>query len=186
MTTARGYVPNADVIRENPNNMEVLLFLDNISVIDDILGKTPNSSQAADAGLRKIAKELSPGAKTRVTWVPGHKDIRGNEIADTLAKEGGEVRCTNLGRHGSIRLQSIKGLELPRINSNVFTITHIRHWTFRDRKRHRDYDWESRRPPYYEGWDLDVPAAPRATTTPAHAAPPNRGAFWPRRLCQLP
>lgn len=99
-TTACGYIPNTEVydaeavgafeatklaktrIRDNPDITEVLLFLDNTAVIDGILGKPPDSSQGAYMGLRNIAKELSPRVNTRVAWVPGHKDILGNERAD--------------------------------------------------------------------------------------------------------
>ena len=30
----------------------------------------------------------SRGIKTNIDWVPGHVNVRGNEQADTLAKEG--------------------------------------------------------------------------------------------------
>ncbi|KAL6789519.1 hypothetical protein GGI42DRAFT_245377 [Trichoderma sp. SZMC 28013] len=83
-------------IRGNPNIREVLLFLDNSAVVDDILGKTPDSSQKAYMGLRKIAKDLPPPppprVTTRVAWVPGHKDILGKEEADKLAKERGRLQ----------------------------------------------------------------------------------------------
>lgn len=55
---------------------------------------TAASSQGAYMGLRKIAKELRPSVTTKVAWVPGHKDVHGNEVADTLAKEGSELPTT--------------------------------------------------------------------------------------------
>ena len=40
-------------------------------------------------GFRAAAKKLaSQGIKTYLSWVPGHKDVRGNKIADQLAKRG--------------------------------------------------------------------------------------------------
>ncbi|KAL7940224.1 hypothetical protein V8C42DRAFT_363610 [Trichoderma barbatum] len=103
-TTACGYLPNAEVydaeavgayegmkltrtrVMANPDIKEVLLFLDNSSVVDGILGTTPASSQRAYMGLRNIAQKLLPGVTTRVAWVPGHKDVLGNETAGKLAR----------------------------------------------------------------------------------------------------
>ncbi|RFU74236.1 endonuclease exonuclease phosphatase [Trichoderma arundinaceum] len=70
---------------------EIMIFLDNSSVIDGILGKTPDSSQGECMKLRRIALELLLGIKTKVAWVPGHKNVLGNEKADKLAKEGSEL-----------------------------------------------------------------------------------------------
>lgn len=92
-------------IRANPDIKELILFLDNSSVVDGILGPTPASSQGAYMGLGKIAKELLPSVTTRVAWVPGHEDVYGNEVADELAKEGSE---------------------LPTKHSRTATITHIK------------------------------------------------------------
>ncbi|KKO96477.1 pyruvate decarboxylase, partial [Trichoderma harzianum] len=77
----------------NPDIQEILLFLDNSAVVDGILGPTPASSQGAYMGLRQIAQKLLPRVTTRVAWVPGHKDVLGNEEADRLAKEGSELPC---------------------------------------------------------------------------------------------
>lgn len=156
-TTACGYIPNAEVydaeavgafealklarnrVRDNPNITEILLFLDNTAVIDGILGKTPDSSQQAYMGLRRIAKELLPKVTTRVAWVPGHEGIMGNERADVLAKEGSE-----LSRH----------------QGNISTITHIRRWTRKERQINRDAHWWSNQPPYYKKWGLGAPPMP--------------------------
>ncbi|KAL6898422.1 hypothetical protein GGI43DRAFT_407685 [Trichoderma evansii] len=55
--------------------------------------------------LRKIVKGLLPAVSTKVAWVPGYKDVYGNEVADALAKEGSE---------------------LPAHQSKTATITHIK------------------------------------------------------------
>ncbi|KAL6702198.1 ribonuclease H-like domain-containing protein [Trichoderma pleuroticola] len=71
----------------NPDIREILLFLDNSALL--------------------------PRVTTKVAWVPGHKDILGNEEADRLAKEG---------------------LELPCYLSNCSTITYIKRWVKKKRR----------------------------------------------------
>ncbi|KAL7919595.1 ribonuclease H-like domain-containing protein, partial [Trichoderma austrokoningii] len=156
-TKSNGCLPNAEVYdaeavgafeamklarertRQDPSINEVILFLDNSAVVDGILGQTPHSSQSAYMGLRKIAKELLPGIHTKVAWVPGHKDILGNEAADKLAKEGSE---------------------LPPPPSRTATIMHIKRLARSERNRRRELDWDRNRPPYYKRWRLDAPLKP--------------------------
>lgn len=160
-TTACGFIPNAEVydaeamgaheamklakerIRGNPNIREVLLFLDNSAVVDDILGKTPDSSQKAYMGLRKIAKDLPPPppprVTTRVAWVPGHKDILGKEEADKLAKARSK---------------------LPKTHCSTSTITHTRRWARKERGRLQKEYWDESQPSYYKTWRLFAPTMP--------------------------
>ena len=152
-TKTNGCLPNAEVydaeavgafeaiklakkrIQSDPDIKELILFLDNSAVVDGILGLTPASTQGVYMGLRKIAKDLSPNTVTKVAWVPGHKDIYGNEVADKLAKEGSE---------------------LPTPPSRIATITHIKRWARSERRRLRELDWDQNRPPYYRRWRLDA------------------------------
>lgn len=152
-TSSCGNLPNAEVydaeavgafealklaktrIRSNPDIKELILFLDNSAVVDGILGTTPASSQNAYMGLRRIAKEILPEVITRVAWVPGHKDIHGNETADALAK---------------------RGSELPRPPTQYYTITNLRRRAKEGKKELRELDWESNRPGYYNRWRLDA------------------------------
>ncbi|KKO96471.1 hypothetical protein THAR02_11428 [Trichoderma harzianum] len=156
-TSGSGYLANSEVydaeavaaheamklakerVQANPNVREILLFLDNSSVVDSVLGKTPASSQSSYIGLRKIAKDLLPEVTTKVAWVPGHKDVFGNEKADTLAKEGAS---------------------LPRHNSHLSTITHIMRWKREKLRLMREEEWDEVRPLYYKKWRLDAPAMP--------------------------
>ena len=156
-TKARGSLANAEVydaeavgafealklardrIRADPDIKELILFLDNSAVVDGILGPTPASSQGAYMGLRKIAKELQPSVTTRVSWVPGHKDVHGNEVADALAKEGSE---------------------LPTTHTKLATITHIKRRARRERKRLQELDWDTNRPSYYGQWRIDASPKP--------------------------
>ncbi|PNP44425.1 hypothetical protein TGAMA5MH_03815 [Trichoderma gamsii] len=152
-TKSNGCLPNSEVydaeavgafeaiklarerIRLDPSINEIILFLDNSAVVDGILGPTPYSSQSAYMGLRKIAKDLQPGIRTRVAWVPGRKDIHGNETADKLAKEGSE---------------------LPTLPSRTATITHIRSWTRSERRRLWELYWDENQRLYYRRWRLDA------------------------------
>lgn len=148
-TTSCGHLPNAEVydaealklartrIAADPIIKELILFLGNSVVVDGILGPTPASSQGAYMGLRKIAKKPLPEVITRVAWVPGHKDIYGNETADALAK---------------------RGSELPRPPSKVSTITHIKRWARQRRKALQELDWDANRPSYYDHWKLEAPS----------------------------
>lgn len=156
-TSSCGYLANAEVydaeavgafeamklarirIASNPDIKEILLFLDNSAVVDGILGNTPASSQGAYMGLRKIAKELQPHVTTKVAWVPGHKDVLGNERADKLAKEGSE---------------------LPRHTSSCATITHIKRWARKERRLILEAYWDDNSPSYYRRWQLDALAMP--------------------------
>jgi hypothetical protein len=86
-------------------------------------------------GLRQIAQKLLPRVTTRVAWVPGHKDVLGNEEADRLAKEGSELPC---------------------LSRNCSTITFIKRWVKKKRREIQDADWESNYPESYKAgrWGL--------------------------------
>ncbi|EKG09164.1 hypothetical protein MPH_13848 [Macrophomina phaseolina MS6] len=62
----------------------VVLCIDNTSVIQGIDGHTPASSQSQFTRLKSTRQELRIPVETR--WCPGHMGITGNEEADQLAK----------------------------------------------------------------------------------------------------
>ncbi|RFU78528.1 reverse transcriptase [Trichoderma arundinaceum] len=101
---------------------EIMLFLDNSAVVDGILGKTPDSSQGTYMKLRNIARELLPAIKIKVSWVPGHKNVLGNERADQLAKEGSE---------------------LPAYPQPWSTVTHVKRWTRKKIKELWERAWDN-------------------------------------------
>lgn len=76
---------------------------------------------------------------TRVAWVPGHKDIHGNETADALAKGGSE---------------------LPKPPSQYSTITNLKRRARQGKKDLQELDWETNRPAYYKRWRLEAPPKP--------------------------
>lgn len=53
-----------------------------------------------------------------------------------------------------------EGSELPRINSNLSTITHIKRWARKERKVQRNHHWFDSQPSYYKRWELEAPTAP--------------------------
>lgn len=64
----------------------LFICLDNTSVVDGLNGTPPESSQNIFTRFKELAIRHGPGVT--VKWIPGHKDIEGNEAADKLAKDG--------------------------------------------------------------------------------------------------
>ncbi|KAK2752250.1 reverse transcriptase [Colletotrichum kahawae] len=60
------------------------ICIDNTSVIQGIRGGAPDSSQAAFLEIQAAARIYT----IQTHWSPGHQGIKGNEEADSLAKEG--------------------------------------------------------------------------------------------------
>ena len=58
-------------------------------MIDYIGGTAPQSSQLTFHNFQKVG-ERQPGI-IQVRWCPGHTRIKGNELADKLAKEGAKL-----------------------------------------------------------------------------------------------
>ncbi len=55
-------------------------------VVNGLNGTPPELSRSAFIRFREIAEAYELGVT--VKWIPGHKDIKGNEAADKLAKDG--------------------------------------------------------------------------------------------------
>ncbi len=69
--------------------------LDNTSVVDGLNGTPPESSRSIFIRFKDLAGAHGPGVT--VKWIPGHKDIEGNEGSCRQAREG---RChAGLGSH---------------------------------------------------------------------------------------
>ncbi|KAF8320946.1 hypothetical protein DL93DRAFT_2107613, partial [Clavulina sp. PMI_390] len=70
---------------------QIFFFADNTGAIQRIFEGTPGLAQHCSLRFRQnILKVLddNPNIHVTIEWVPGHKDIRGNEKADQLAKDG--------------------------------------------------------------------------------------------------
>ena len=101
--------------------------LDNTSVVDGLNGHPPESSQNIFLRFQELATAHEAGVI--VKWVPGHRDIEGNEAADTLAKEGA--------------LQEVTITTAP-------TISWVRRELGRKKKKEFAQWWEAQKEPRYQ------------------------------------
>jgi ribonuclease HI len=81
--------------RKNSAN-HIFLFADNTSAVQSIFDPKPGPSQLyAIKTHRHLTRFLDshPNNQVTIAWCPGHKNIRGNERADKLAKEARDRAC---------------------------------------------------------------------------------------------
>ena len=70
------------------------LCLDNQAAVRHPTSPRPNSGQHSRLAIRALVEEMRnthPLMAIRVSWVPGHADVEGNERADARAKAGAEA-----------------------------------------------------------------------------------------------
>jgi ribonuclease HI len=70
---------------------QIRFFADNTGAIQRIYKGTPGLDQACSLRFRGATHRILdayPEIKIEISWVPGHHDIPGNDIADRLAKRG--------------------------------------------------------------------------------------------------
>jgi ribonuclease HI len=80
----------------------VYFFTDNTGAIQRIFRGTPGKAQACSNRFREIILRIldsDVNLQVSVEWTPGHFDIEGNDMADSLAKEGSADPCPNPGWH---------------------------------------------------------------------------------------
>lgn len=119
--------------------------IDSTSVIQGILGDTPDSSQEQFLRFRYNQLKLAP-ARTQVRWSPGHVGIKGNEKADQLAGE--------LTSEDSILRD---GGRAPR---TLPTVSHRTSEGARKRQQLFDDWWKASRPSDYQKWALPAKTRP--------------------------
>ena len=68
------------------------VFLDNSAAIRRLSHLQPGSGQAYAIEIHRISSRLTDkGIRLHIHWVPGHSRIEGNDMADTLAKQGSKL-----------------------------------------------------------------------------------------------
>ena len=73
----------------NTDHDLILLVSDNKAGLFRLKSLNDNPGQLALLQILNYLKIIKDkGASIELVWVPGHKNIKGNELADKLAKEG--------------------------------------------------------------------------------------------------
>ena len=68
------------------------VFLDSTAAIKRLQHLRPGSGQSVAIAIHTLAHELQDlGIQLHIHWVPGHQQVKGNEIADFLAKQGSQL-----------------------------------------------------------------------------------------------
>ena len=70
---------------------QIRFFADNTGALQRIYKGTPGLDQDRSLRFRRATHHIldtNPELKIDITWVPGHHDVPGNELADRLAKRG--------------------------------------------------------------------------------------------------
>ena len=84
-----------DSLACHPEITAVKIYSDCSSALSRIFDPSPHPAQVASLLFRKKIKELSevsPNIHVWATWNPGHEGVIGNDVADSLAKSGTELR----------------------------------------------------------------------------------------------
>ena len=85
-----------DLATDFPNITQITLFSDSAAAIRVIVDPKPNSMQYFSLSFHNHIRpllETHPDLSISIEWCPSHCNIRGNDRADTLAKEATSLGC---------------------------------------------------------------------------------------------
>ena len=75
-------------LRQDLQGEEIYIFIDSQAALKRLQKISLTGGQRICYKITELCKQLAKHNKVSISWVPGHREIQGNEYADRLAKAG--------------------------------------------------------------------------------------------------
>jgi len=135
---------------------DITIYLDNQAVAQAVGNRKPKASHYLYDGLHRLISAAHRKHKQlclHIRWIPGHKDVVGNERADALAKDAASGNVSRTARFPEMLRRSLpRNLVSMRKTFKKETMGRVRHlWTLSARyRRLRNVDAQCLRPMGYQ------------------------------------